>query len=44
MKVEYINRFIEGVYDLMRTMLSAQAKKGTASVAKASSSTRHSWR
>ena len=34
MKVEYINPFIESVYELFSTMLSSEAKRGDASVAR----------
>jgi len=34
MKVEYINPFIEGVYDLFSTMLDCQAKRGSIGLAK----------
>lgn len=34
MKVEYINPFIEGVYDLFGTMLAAKATRGTVAIAR----------
>lgn len=40
MNVEYINPFIESVYDLFSTMLSAQATRGNVAIARGDENTR----